>query len=241
MKIVTWNCQGAFRDKAGLIASRQPDIAVIQECECSEKLKWAKGILPPAASLWFGDNPSRGIGIFSWGGWQFEAHQPYDPNIQYCVPIRVSGSSSFHILAVWTKDHRRRELGYSSQAYMATIVYKEFIAARHTVMIGDLNCNKSSERTPRIGSPTQVVQTLHDLGMVSAYHWFSHEQHGQERNATFYLHRSLEKPAHIDYQFIPHAWTKYLRQVWVGEPRSWLEYSDHCPLGIELDEPAKPA
>lgn len=33
MKIVTWNCQGAFRRKAAPIAQFRPDLAVIQECE----------------------------------------------------------------------------------------------------------------------------------------------------------------------------------------------------------------
>jgi exodeoxyribonuclease-3 len=236
MKLVTWNCQGAFRKKSALIAKSLPDIAVIQECECLEKLKWRKGIPPPTASLWFGENPSRGIGVFSWTGFAIEAHEPYDSTIHYCAPVKVTGASPFHLLAVWTKDHPKRQLGYSSQAYMATIVYKEFISNCHTVMVGDLNSNKGKDRAARIGSYTQLVQTLHDLGLVSAYHWFCRDRHGQERVPTFFLHRDPEKPAHIDYQFIPHAWTQRLSRVWIGAPQEWLEVSDHCPVFIEVAE-----
>lgn len=36
MKLVTWNCQGAFRKKYALIADLSPDLAVIQECEAAD-------------------------------------------------------------------------------------------------------------------------------------------------------------------------------------------------------------
>jgi hypothetical protein len=235
VKLITWNCQGAFRKKAGLIAHHLPEIAVIQECECLEKLKWGKGIIPPLTSLWFGENPNRGLGIFSWTGCPLAPHEPYDSSIQFCAPVQVAGEMPFHLIATWTKDHPKQQLGYSSQAYMATIAYKDFITSSHTVMMGDLNSNKGKDRAARIGSYRQIIQTLHDLGLVSAYHWFSRDPHGQERTATFFQHRNQDKPAHIDYQFIPHAWTPRLRQVWVGNPRDWLAFSDHCPVGIEVE------
>lgn len=36
MRLITWNCQGAFRNKASVILKHKPDILVIQECECAE-------------------------------------------------------------------------------------------------------------------------------------------------------------------------------------------------------------
>jgi hypothetical protein len=56
MKLVTWNCQGAYRKKATLIAHFKPDIAVIQECETLDRLTFAQDIPRPTAQVWFGNS-----------------------------------------------------------------------------------------------------------------------------------------------------------------------------------------
>jgi hypothetical protein len=52
MKLITWNCQGAFRKKALTLLDWQPTLAVIQECECPGKLRFPKGCQPPMDFLW---------------------------------------------------------------------------------------------------------------------------------------------------------------------------------------------
>ena len=47
MKIITWNCQGAFRKKAQPLLTLQPTLAVIQECECPAKLRFPQNCQPP--------------------------------------------------------------------------------------------------------------------------------------------------------------------------------------------------
>jgi len=42
MKIITWNCQGAFRRKVGNILAFLPDILVFQECEHPNKLLFGR-------------------------------------------------------------------------------------------------------------------------------------------------------------------------------------------------------
>ena len=39
MQIVTWNSRGGFRRKAEVIEALQPDLAIIQECECPDWLR----------------------------------------------------------------------------------------------------------------------------------------------------------------------------------------------------------
>jgi hypothetical protein len=60
MKLLAWNCQGAFRRKARPVAAYRPDIAVISECEAAARLLFEDGSAPPAAVTWFGDVPRRG-------------------------------------------------------------------------------------------------------------------------------------------------------------------------------------
>jgi exonuclease III len=51
MKIISWNCNGAFRKKFETIQSMDPDIMIVQECEDPEQSKdnayklWAKNFV----------------------------------------------------------------------------------------------------------------------------------------------------------------------------------------------------
>ncbi len=102
MKLLTWNCAGAFRKKTGQLASFNPDLAVIQECERPEKLIFPQDF-QPASMAWFGDaGAAKGVGIFAFAGLQVEvADEIYDPTIRYCVPLRVTGAWNFHLIAIW--------------------------------------------------------------------------------------------------------------------------------------------
>ena len=65
MKIVTWNCNGAFRKKIKSLEEFQADILIIQGCENPEQSKdkiykkWATNF------LWTGDNKNKGLGVFA--------------------------------------------------------------------------------------------------------------------------------------------------------------------------------
>ena len=64
MRIVNWNCNGAFRKKFSLLEQFNADIVVIQECEnpevANDKLykEWATNF------IWIGENKNKGLGIF---------------------------------------------------------------------------------------------------------------------------------------------------------------------------------
>lgn len=66
MKIITWNCNMAFRKKADLILAYEPDILIIPECEHPDKLNFAKETLKPTDVFWYGTNPNKGLGVFSY-------------------------------------------------------------------------------------------------------------------------------------------------------------------------------
>ena len=45
MKIVSWNCNMAFRNKKDILKDFSADIAIIQECENEDVLKSKKAVL----------------------------------------------------------------------------------------------------------------------------------------------------------------------------------------------------
>lgn len=56
MKIITWNCNGAFRKKYEHLMSLNANILVIQECENPEETKDEKYKLWAENYLWIGDS-----------------------------------------------------------------------------------------------------------------------------------------------------------------------------------------
>jgi exodeoxyribonuclease-3 len=64
MKIITWNCNMAFRKKADIILSHKPDILIVPECEHTDKLLFSNNTQKPTHALWFGQNKNKGLGIF---------------------------------------------------------------------------------------------------------------------------------------------------------------------------------
>ncbi len=236
MRIVTWNCQGAFRKKAEPIGQFAPDIAIIQESEPPEKLLFANGISRPAAHLWFGDYPSKGVGVFSYTGAQLEVHEGYDPTIRHCAPIRVNGRFRFNLIAVWAMNHADRKLSYIGQVYRAVEAYREFIQQRDTLLIGDFNSNKQWDGIPRVGNHSSVVASLADEQIVSAYHEYFKEQHGEETQSTLYMQRKREKGYHVDYCFVPKAWMRRIKALSVGSHREWSKLSDHSPIFVEFNQ-----
>ena len=79
-----------------------------------------------------------------------------------------------------------------------------------------------------------TIKTLSELGLVSSYHHFHGEAHGQETMPTYHFQWKLERPFHIDYCFIPKSWTPNLRRVEIGSYQEWKALSDHRPLMVEI-------
>ena len=63
MRLITWNCNMAFRRKADLILSYHSDILVVPEFECPEKLLFPADTPKPTDALWFGKNNNKGLAV----------------------------------------------------------------------------------------------------------------------------------------------------------------------------------
>jgi len=238
MKLITWNCQGAFRKKAQHLAILEPTLVVIQECECPSKLRFPGTAQPPAQRpddfLWQGDNLDKGVGVFAYGDLRLRLDAGYDPTIRHCIPLCVSGEFELNVLAIWAMGHKEKARSYVGQVYQAVHHYADFIRQRETILLGDLNSNAIWDRERRVSNHSAVVQALVEANLVSVYHEYFGEAHGQEQQDTFFLHRSPHKGYHLDYCFVPNALLARLQSVTVGPFVPWCAYSDHTPLVVKF-------
>ena len=104
MRIITWNCNMAFRKKADIILSYKPDILIVPECEHPDKLKFNTDTPKPTDILWFGDNKNKGLGIFSYSDFRFKLIKKHNAELKMIIPIAVTGPFDFTLYAVWADN-----------------------------------------------------------------------------------------------------------------------------------------
>lgn len=238
MKIIEWNSQGAFRKKNEKILSLNPDILIISECENEEKLKFGKLTPEPNDFFWYGDNPNKGIGIFSYSDYKFELLKEFNPKFRYIIPIKVTGkNTSFVLFAIWAMDNKEnREARYIGQIWLAINYYSDLLLNDNTILIGDFNSNKIWDYKDRIGNHTDVVNKLKEKRIISLYHEKMELEHGNEKHPTFYMYRKVEKPYHIDYCFASEEIINSGFDLSIGKVNDWIELSDHTPITVKINE-----
>ncbi|MGS4347115.1 endonuclease/exonuclease/phosphatase family protein [Myroides odoratus] len=234
MKIITWNCNGAFRNKYKTLNKFDVDILIIQECEnpmlTNDLLykDFAKNY------LWIGDNKNKGVGIFAKEGIQLKrlqwSNQYKDHFVKYFLPCRVN--NEFDLLAVWTHKNNSPNFGYIGQLWKYLQVNK--INLGNTIIIGDFNSNSIWDEWDRWWNHSDVVNELKEFKIESFYHYFFNELQGKESKPTFYFQRKFEKPYHIDYIFGTEELLKKMIKFEIGVFSDWIEISDHMPLLCEI-------
>ena len=236
MKLITWNCQGAFRKKADVILKYNPDILVVQECEHPSKLIFNSDTKLPKDSLWFGDNHHKGIGIFSYSKYRFKLLDIYNPNFKTIIPIVVTGGAiDFTLYAIWANNPQDKKNQYVGQIWKAISEYDQLLNVGSTILTGDFNSNTIWDRPSRIGNHSAVVEVLADKKIHSIYHKCFLQIQGQEKHPTFYLHRDKKKPYHLDYCFASEDLLSKVKRFKVGTYKNWIEHSDHSPLFVEFN------
>ena len=235
MKIITWNCQMAFRKKCKEVLRYLPDILVIPECESEEKLQFGKLTPTPNDFYWYGDNPHKGIGIFSYTNFKFQLSPIFNTAFRYVIPLSVSGRKEFNLIAIWAmpnkKKHKQRYIG---QVWSAMQYYKELLK-EDTIIIGDFNGNQIWDKHSYTGNFTQTLQFLEDRNFKSLYHVDQQESYGKETQPTFFLYRKKEKPYHLDYCVAHENIIQDGFEIEVGKFEEWIKFSDHVPLFININ------
>ncbi len=236
MKLISWNCQGAFRKKAEMILLERPDILVVEECEHPDKLAFNSTNHKTNDLLWFGENNNKGLGVFSYSNYKFQLHNQYNPDFKIIVPIIVTGGKiDFILFAIWANNRNDPEGQYIEQIWKAINYYEQLLNCENAILVGDFNSNKIWDRKHRVGNHSDVVSKLADKNIYSVYHHHLKQEQGLENHPTFFLQRKKEKPYHIDYCFTSSKIFDKVQDLEIGKYENWIMYSDHTPLIITLD------
>lgn len=236
MRIITWNCQGAFRKKSDTILSHKPDILLVQECEQLNELSFITSDRPIKFHHWHGDSKHKGIGIYSFSDYTFEPLSDFNTDFRYILPFRVSGNGhSFILFAIWAMNNKiNREARYIGQVWLAIKHYADLLDDT-CLMIGDFNSNKIWDYKDRVGNHSDVVRKLAEHDIHSMYHHHYDMLQGKEEHPTFFLQRKQTKPYHIDYCFASKGFLDRLINVEVGTYDDWIQNSDHVPMIVDFD------
>jgi len=235
MRIVTWNCNMAFRKKLPLIIGLKPDIVIVPECEKPDRFQFNLYSKQPSDILWHGNNPNKGLGVFSFNEYKFKLLDNHNISFKTILPIVVSKKDfDFVLLAIWANNPAEKGSQYIEQVWKAIHYYDEQLNGR-TLLAGDFNSNTIWDKQHKEGSHSSVVQKLAEKGIQSVYHLFYKQQQGREMHPTFFTYRHKDKPYHLDYCFASDYFIKRLESVEVGSYEEWTAYSDHKPLVVTFN------
>jgi len=222
MRIISWNCNGRFRDKFSYIQSYDADIYVIQECE-DPSLRGNNAYKDFACNyLWIGENPNKGLGIFAKATVTLEPKDWPSYCLRCFLPVRIN--NSFDLLGVWACD-----------PYIAEYYVYQCININHynqdMVIIGDFNSNAIWDKKHGKRNHSTVVNELAEIGLTSAYHATTGERQGLESRHTFFQYRHLDKGFHIDHCFISCPRIKHFS---ILADKFLIEQSDHRPICLDI-------
>lgn len=237
MKIISWNCNCAFRNKFRLLTDEKPDIMIVPESESPEYLDSHRGIIPARCHLWAGKTPCKGLSIFTFNGYSARIADFYNPNYKFIVPVEIrKGNRKFLLFAVWTitAENNNTYSGYVVQAYKAMQHYQPHLRT-DSILAGDFNSNKLWDtHFTRSCNHTSLIEFLSGQGFFSLYHYLYGEKQGEETKATLYMLKQEKRPYHIDYFFMHHSLMQKVKSFQIGEYKDWITASDHMPLTLEL-------
>lgn len=236
MKLITWNCNRAYRKKAKLVLKYDPDIVVIPECEHPDKLKFEKDIKQPGDVVWFGNNHHQGLGIVSYSDYKIQLSRIHNPEFRIVLPLIVSNNKNrFLLFAVWANNPDDKPNQYVGQVWKAINFYSKQLKSKKTILVGDFNSNAIWDKPRREGNHSTVVGFLEKKGIHSTYHKFFKQEQGKEEHSTLYMYRHKNKPYHLDYCFASKDLIEKLKLVEVGNHKDWCKHSDHTPVIVSFD------
>lgn len=230
MKIISWNCNGAFRRKYNELFKAYPDadLFIVQECESPDfynSLEY-KTIYQQGFHAGTPDYYTKGIGVFSPHKLWLRRTKCKYANFLMMMSYAPFEVANKKILAVWPHGKYVEEM-IDFLRLNDEIITDEFL------IIGDTNSSSVfNTHHPRGKNHDILVEMLKQKGLVDAYNYITGEDEGKESQQTFYLHRYPSMPYHLDRAFVA---PERIKSFSVAEDRDfWLTLSDHIPIEIEI-------
>lgn len=236
MRIVTWNCAGAFRNKYDIVLKSLPDILLIQECEPLEKIDLSKWVIAPHKTFYYGEK-NKGVAVFTFNNFKIEKLACHNEDFRFIIPLKIcNGKLSFNFLATWTK--RTDDDCYTRQIFDAVKFYDKHapeLLQNNPIIIGDFNSNSIWDKPNRECNHSNFVEYLEKKKIYSAYHEYFKEEQGKESQPTLYFTRNKQKTYHIDYCFTSQYLLNKLSFINIGKYDDFISHSDHMPLILDFD------
>ena len=218
MKIVSWNCNGKFRDTIKSIIDEDSetyldaDIYVICECENPReplpKYKEYKKIVEDLVGdnyFWIGDYHYKGLGVFAKENIKLETIEGLNERFKNFIALRVN--DNFNLLGVWAMG-ADKEKGLPPYVQMIHDYFdaNEKLFDENLIVCGDFNSNvvfnpkhRTKDKNGNAKNHTNLDIKLNNKGLFSLYHALSGEVNGEETKFTFYQSKHLNVPFHLDY------------------------------------------
>lgn len=234
MKIISWNCNGAFRKKFEYLIDLNADVLIIQECENPAEAKDNNYIHWANNYFWIGDSKNKGLGIFAKADIDLKlldwSDNYKDHKVKHFLPCLVNGE--IQLLGVWTHQNKSPNFGYIGQFWKYLQINKQNL--NNSIIAGDFNSNVIWDEWDRWWNHSDIVRELEEIGIHSLYHKFTNELQGKETRPTFHLHRNLAKPYHIDYCFASAKLSECIKSIIIEPFENWKHLSDHSPVIVEF-------
>jgi exodeoxyribonuclease-3 len=249
VRLVAWNCNMALHRKLAALLALRPDVAVLSECASPERLAERLGAAGLGCEpVWIGVNRDKGLAVLAFNGYRARlADEAYRRSLRFIAPIRIEGPLCFNLLAVWAQnfsDGIRRKRQHGPLRLALTRDYRAFLGEGPAIVAGDFNNNIFWDKPGYLINHTHTVTLLESYGLVSAYHHARGEAQGAEKEPTLYWRDRLKDGPtyHIDYIFLPRAWSADIREMHVGGFEEWCGagLSDHVPVVVEIARQERP-
>ncbi|MGY3764929.1 hypothetical protein ACWOAH_00010 [Vagococcus vulneris] len=198
MKIVSWNCLGAFRLKRKFIESFEADLYIISEVESVDKLgvDFTDGTVNYQYIIF--DDDKKGLLAYS-KKHKVQRDDIQDLHMRYFLPVTCNNQK---FVGIWTKDY------YVSDIYTYCLANDNNLSDR--IFIDDFNSSVNFDRNTvrKYRGFSNLNNWFTSKGYISAYHLKENEEYGQESQHTYWTsikingEKQKKNRYHIDYCFL---------------------------------------